>query len=77
MEKIDLAIGRVLKDMREQKGISQEQLSFDADLHRTYISQIERGLKSITVKKLLRITHELGVTIDVFMKKVLDEINKL
>ena len=77
MEKIDLAIGRVLRSLREQKGISQEQLSFDADLHRTYISQLERGLKSITVKTLLRITCKLEIGIDVFMKKVIDEINKL
>lgn len=77
MEKIDQAIANVLRELREDKGLSQEQLSFDAELHRTYISQLERGLKSVTVKTLLRITDVLGVELHVFIKKVSDEYNKL
>lgn len=77
MEKIDQAIANVLRELREDKGLSQEQLSFDAELHRTYISQLERGLKSVTVKTLLRITDVLGVELHVFIKKVSDEYKKL
>lgn len=77
MEKIDKAIAHVLRELREQQQLSQEQLSFGADLHRTYISQLERGLKSITVKTLLKITDALQIDIDVFMKKVSDEFKKL
>ena len=77
MEKIDLAIGRVLKRIRLRQGLSQEELSFDATLHRTYISQLERGLKSITVKKLVQITNVLNITIDCFMKEVMNELDKL
>ncbi len=77
MEKIDQAIANVLRELREEKGLSQEQLSFDAELHRTYISQLERGLKSVTVKTLLRITDVLGVELHIFIKKVSDEYKKL
>lgn len=56
---IDLAIAKTLKKSREGAGISQEQLAFKANLHRTYISQLERGLKSITVKTLFKITESL------------------
>ncbi len=77
MEKIDQAIANVLRDLREKKGLSQEQLSFDAELHRTYISQLERGLKSVTVKTLIKITTVLEIEIDVFMKKVINESKKL
>ena len=77
MEKIDQAIAYVLRDLREKKGLSQEQLSFDAELHRTYISQLERGLKSVTVKTLIRITTVLEIEIDVFMKKAINESKKL
>lgn len=77
MEKIDQAIANVLRELREEKGLSQEQLSFDAELHRTYISQLERGLKSVTVKTLLRITIVLGVDLHVFIKKVSDEYKKV
>lgn len=56
---IDLAIAKTLKKYRVGAGISQEQLAFKANLHRTYISQLERGLKSITVKTLFKITESL------------------
>jgi transcriptional regulator with XRE-family HTH domain len=77
VEKIDQAIANVLRELREKKELSQEQLSFDAELHRTYISQLERGLKSVTVKTLIRITTVLEIEIDVFMKKVINEFKKL
>lgn len=74
---IDFAIAKILKKVREEKGISQEQLAFNASLHRTYISQLERGLKSITVKTLLKITKSLNIEIDEFMKLVVNELKKL
>ena len=74
---IDLAIAKILKKIREDTGISQEQLAFKANLHRTYISQLERGLKSITVKTLFKITKSLEVEIDEFMKFVVDELENL
>jgi len=58
---IDIAIAKVLKRVREEKGISQERLAFNANLHRTYISQLERGIKSITVKTLFKITKFLNI----------------
>lgn len=77
MEKFDRAIANVLKELRENKKISQEQLSFEANLHRTYISQLERGLKSVTVKTLAKITNVLQIDIDIFIKKVMNELEKL
>jgi len=74
---IDLAIAKILKKFREDIGISQEQLAFKANLHRTYISQLERGLKSITVKALFKITQSLEVEIDEFMKRVADELKNI
>jgi transcriptional regulator with XRE-family HTH domain len=40
------AFGLVLKDVRARAELSQEELAFDAGLHPTYVSQLERGLKS-------------------------------
>jgi transcriptional regulator with XRE-family HTH domain len=77
VEKIDIAIANVLKKLREKKEISQEELSFQAELHRTYISQLERGLKSVTVKSLVKITKVLEIEIDDFMKLVKNENKKL
>jgi transcriptional regulator with XRE-family HTH domain len=77
MEKIDQAVAKVLREIREERGLSQEQLSFEAELHRTYISQLERGLKSVTVKTLLRITTALKVDLPIFIQKVTDAYKKL
>jgi transcriptional regulator with XRE-family HTH domain len=71
---IDTAIGIVIRRLRDEKKISQEQLSFSADLHRTYISLLERNRKSVTVKTLHKITIALGIEIDDFLKIVKDEL---
>ncbi|MFK7797045.1 MAG: helix-turn-helix domain-containing protein [Aureispira sp.] len=74
---IDIAIANVLRSIREKNKLSQEQLAFKAQLHRTYISQIERGLKSVTVKTLFKLTEALDVEIDFFLKKVKDELTSI
>ena len=53
------AIGAVLRGLREERGLSQEQLGFKAGLHRTYVSQLERGLKSPSLKTLDKIAKVL------------------
>ena len=55
------AIGMVLRELREEQGLSQEQLGFKADLHRTYVSQLERGLKSPSLKTLDKLAGVLGL----------------
>ncbi|MDE7411697.1 MAG: helix-turn-helix transcriptional regulator [Paramuribaculum sp.] len=73
MKDIDQSIAKMLREIRESRKISQETLSFDSNLHRTYISQLERGLKSVTVKTLLKITTALDIEIDDFIKLVNDD----
>lgn len=70
MKEIDKSIAKVLREIRETRKISQEALSFEAGLHRTYISQLERGVKAVTVKTLLKITDALSIEIDEFIKLV-------
>jgi transcriptional regulator with XRE-family HTH domain len=52
---------RNVKRYRELKGVSQETLSFDADLHRTYGSGVERGLRNPTVLIVAKLSTALGV----------------
>lgn len=44
--------GKVLRRMRNQVGLTQEQLAFECDLDRTYISLLERGLRQPTLTTL-------------------------
>lgn len=54
------AIGRILRRKREAVGISQEDLAEHAEVDRSYISILERGLKSPTIETLERICIALG-----------------
>ncbi|MGA0539433.1 helix-turn-helix domain-containing protein [Neotabrizicola sp. VNH66] len=58
---IKSVVGRNVKRYREMKGISQEALAFDADLHRTYVSGVERGVRNPTVLIVAKLATALGV----------------
>ncbi len=60
--------GEKVRDLRKQKGLSQEQLSFEADLHRTYIGMIERAEKNITLTNIEKIAKALEVNISELFK---------
>lgn len=52
-------LGARIQKLRIEKGLSQEELAFEADLHRTYISHVERGSRNITVLGLCKIAKGL------------------
>ena len=54
-------VGRHLREAREHAGLTQEQLANKARLHRTYISMLERDLRSPTLKIFFRICQVVGV----------------
>ncbi len=58
---IKAVVGRNVKQYREAKGLSQEQLAFEADLHRTYVSGVERGVRNPTVLIVAKLAVALGV----------------
>jgi transcriptional regulator with XRE-family HTH domain len=54
-------VGRNVKKFRKEIDWSQEDLAFECDLHRTYISGIERGVRNPTVKILDTIAKALNI----------------
>ncbi len=54
-------IGQVLRQHREEKGMSQEVLSGLAGLDRTHYSKIERGLRTPTLDTLFKIAQALDI----------------
>ena len=58
---LEKAFGEELRKVREQSGLTQEKLGFESDYHPTYISQLERGLKSPTLKAIVKISAALGI----------------
>jgi transcriptional regulator with XRE-family HTH domain len=55
------AFGAVVRQLREERGLSQEQLSFACGRHRTYVSLIERGRNSPSLRTLWLLADALGV----------------
>ncbi|MAF65383.1 MAG: hypothetical protein CMJ84_06970 [Planctomycetes bacterium] len=55
------AFGAAVRARRREIGLSQEDLGFEAELHRTYVSQIERGLKSPSLAKIEQLARGLKV----------------
>lgn len=58
---LEKVFGLELRKIREQKGFSQEKLGFECGYHRTYISQLERGQKSPTLRATFKIARALGI----------------
>lgn len=53
------AFGAAVRARREELGLSQEALSFRAKVHRTYVSDIERGARNPTVKVIWKLSRAL------------------
>jgi len=68
--KLDSYLGQEIQRRRAEKGWSQEYLAEITGLHRTYISQLERGLKSPSIRVLNHITRALEVRMSEFLKTV-------
>jgi transcriptional regulator with XRE-family HTH domain len=62
-KKIIIAFGDRVRELRKEKGLSQEELADKAGLHRTYIGMIERGEKNITLTNIEKIAKALDVDI--------------
>ena len=55
--------GEKVREIRKVRKLSQEELSFKADVHRTYIGMIERAEKNITLTNIEKIAKALDVNI--------------
>jgi len=62
-----VSFGEKVREIRKEKGLSQEELAHKADLHRTYIGMIERAEKNITLLNIEKIANALEVNINELM----------
>lgn len=61
-------VARNVKSWREQRGVSQQSLSVDAGLSRTYLSRIENGVETVSVDHLEKLAIALKVDIVELLK---------
>jgi transcriptional regulator with XRE-family HTH domain len=60
--RLQKTFGQVLKELRDENGLSQQQLAFDSELDRTYISLLERGLRLPTLGTIFKIAEVLKLS---------------
>jgi transcriptional regulator with XRE-family HTH domain len=63
-------IGKFLREARDAAGMSQEEVSAKGRVNRSYLSQVERGLKSPTVSMFMRICSAIGVSASELIAKL-------
>lgn len=69
-QSVEVLFGKVVRRHRDALGYSQERLADECDLHRTYISQVERGLKSPSLRSLILIAHALKTRPSTLLREV-------
>lgn len=63
---VKLKIGQRIKELRETAAMSQKDLSYSADLDRSYIASVENGQRNISIVNIEKIATALGVTLKDF-----------
>ena len=63
-----IEFGDKVRELRKDMGVSQEELSYKADLHRTYIGMIERAEKNITLINIEKIAKALNIEVSELLK---------
>ncbi len=74
MSDIKAILGTRIRKLRKERGLSQEALAEKADLHYTFIGEVERGEKNISLVSLEKLAKALEVTLmDLFDLPELEE----
>lgn len=67
------AFGEVLRTARKERGLSQENLADKSGYHRTYISLLERGLKSPSLQTIFQLAYVLNIP----PSKLLEDVERV
>jgi transcriptional regulator with XRE-family HTH domain len=70
-----IAISKVVQRRREELTLTQEELAHRAGLHRTYISDIERGARNLSVKSLIRLAGALEMSVSGMLETAESKVN--
>ena len=65
---IKTKVGKRIKELRNKIGISQEELAFRSEIHRTYIASLEVGKRNVSIETLEKVVNALEVSLSEFFK---------
>ena len=63
---IKAKVGKRIKELRNKLGISQEELAFRSEIHRTYIASLEVGKRNVSIETLEKVVNALEVSMSDF-----------
>jgi len=72
MQRIEVLFGKVVRQRRNELGLSQEDFADKAGIHRTYVSSIELGKVQISI----RIAHQLAVALETPLSRIWKEVEQ-
>ena len=67
-------LGDRIRELRREKGYSQESFADHCGLHRTYMGGIERGEHNLTIQTALTIANGLGITLSMLLADIENDI---
>jgi len=76
-EVVQQALGARIRQLREKKGWSQEDFAARSGLHRTFVGNIERGLKNTTILTLVMVSRALGITVSELLRGLEKRVEEL
>ena len=65
-----VAFGKAVRELRKERGLSQEPFADLAGIDRSYMGHIERGEKNVTLTKIYQLTSALGITVLELFKRI-------
>lgn len=77
MENELVALGRNIRKARKILNISQEELAFRCELHRTYLSDIERGVRNLSFSSLVALARGLGSTVSELTQNITNHLDRV
>lgn len=73
---LETAFSLALKSKRKDSGLSQEQLALAADLDRTYVSLLERGLRQPSLRTIFQLSKALSIAPEALISEVKTHLNE-
>lgn len=73
MNSIVAIAGQRLRALRQQRGYTQEEMAELAELHATYIGQVERGEKNLTLLSMEKLLNALNISFSEFFEYIEEE----
>jgi transcriptional regulator with XRE-family HTH domain len=73
--KNNFSLGERLRELRQHRAMSQEQLAHTSNITPAYLGQVERGTKNITVHTLEKVCHALNISLSEFFDTAIVQSN--